>query len=119
MKSLMTSSVYKMSNISSLDYQPLNSYILCTLTPCCIFWNLSDSTIKGYKPCFKPSIISAEKQFILTEDTLQYMSTLLKKKAKASSVVIQDFNDLSEKKQTSKQWVKCGVLYYIKMKTML
>ena len=36
------------------------------------------------------------------------MSTLLKKKAKASSVVIQDFNDLSEKKKTSKQWVKCG-----------
>ena len=91
--------VYTMSNTSSLDYQPLNSYI-CTLTPNCIFQNPPDSAIKSYNPCFKPSIISAEKQFILTEEALQHISTLLKEKAKPLPVVIQDSNDPSEKKQT-------------------
>ena len=47
------------------------------------------------------------------EDALQHISTLLKEKAKPSPVVIQDFNDPSEKKTNIKQLVKCGsiVLY--------
>ena len=96
--------VYTMSNTSSLDYQPLNSYTYVhLLLASCIFQNLPDSAIKSCNPCFKPSIISAEKQFILMEEALQHISAPLKEKAKASPVVIQDSNDTSEKKQPSKQ----------------
>ena len=76
-----------------------------------IFQNPPDSAIKSYNHCFKPSIISAEKQFILTGDALQHISTLLKEKAKVSPVVIQDSNDPSEKKTNikamGKMWQYC------------
>ena len=118
--------VYKMSTISNLEYQPSSSYI-CTLTTNCILWK-PDSIITSYNPGFQPSIITTENQFTLTKDTLEHISTLLKEKAEVSSVVLQDTkqqlivisDDSPEKKQTSKQWVKCrSIVLYQNEKNVL